>query len=208
MSKKNRGRLRIRPIAGLLLATVAWAGSVCPTAFAAPIGGPPPAVDHVDLHRYLGTWHQLAAVPQPFNLNCARDTTAKYTPRSDGRIGVRNQCTTWSNTRTDIVGVATVNDRRTNAQLHVSFPGVPTQDRPDGPTNYIVTALAPDYSWALVTDPARVSGFVLSRTPALDSTRWRQIRAGIAAAGENPCLYLTSPTTGGRAGIAPLCIQS
>ena len=37
---------------------------------------PPTPIESLDLNRYLGTWHQLAAIPQPFNLVCARDTTA------------------------------------------------------------------------------------------------------------------------------------
>ncbi|MEV0295478.1 lipocalin family protein [Nocardia sp. NPDC050710] len=178
------------------------------SAVAAPPGEPvaaPAPVPELDLDRYLGTWYQLAAVPQHFNLACARDTRATYALDPQGNISVYNRCTTWANTVNDITGTATINDRETGAQLHVSFPGVPTQDRLDGPTNYIVTALGPDYSWALVTDPSRISGFVLSREPALDAQQWNRIRAAIETAGQNTCSYLTSPTTGGRGDIAPLC---
>jgi apolipoprotein D and lipocalin family protein len=85
----------------------------------------------------------------------------------------------------------------------VSFPfGSPD---PAGVPNYIVTAIAPDYSWALVGDPTRFSGFLLSRTPALRAEQWQAARAAIANAGYNGCLFLTSPTTGGRGDITPLC---
>ncbi|MET7769633.1 lipocalin family protein [Nocardia sp. NPDC005366] len=159
----------------------------------------------LELDRYLGTWYQLAAVPQFFNLVCARDTMATYALDPQGNVSVRNRCTTWMGTPNEISGTATVNDRVTGAQLHVSFPGVPTQESLEGPTNYIVTALGDDYSWALVTDPSRLSGFVLSRTPALNEAQWQQIRTAIEAAGQSQCMYLTSPTTGGLSGIAPLC---
>ncbi|WP_245717956.1 lipocalin family protein [Nocardia miyunensis] len=172
-----------------------------PTATAAP----PAPVPRLDLGRYLGTWYQLAAVPQYFNLVCARDTRATYALDPRGDVSVHNSCTTWTGAPNRIEGTAAVTDPVTDAQLHVSFPGVPTQDRRDGPPNYIVTALGPDYDWALVTDPARISGFVLSRTPALDPARWAAIRAAVAAAGENSCTYLTSPTTGGLDTFAPLC---
>jgi apolipoprotein D and lipocalin family protein len=193
-----------------LLATVVSALSA--TALAAggsaaapsPADGPAP-VPRLELERYLGTWRQLAAVPQYFNLDCARDTQANYALDPQGDIAVRNTCTTWANTRNEINGTATVNDRETGAQLHVSFPGVPTQDRREGPTNYIVTALGPDYSWAVVTDPSRISGFVLARAASLDAGAWQQVRTAITAAGQNPCLYLTSPTTGGESRIVPLC---
>ncbi|MFG1791387.1 lipocalin family protein [Nocardia sp. NPDC049149] len=174
------------------------------SAQAAP-GAAPAPVSSLDLNRYLGTWQQLAAIPQYFNLVCARDTQANYALDPRGNVAVRNTCTTWSNTNNEITGTATVNDRITGAQLHVSFPGVPTQDRIDGPTNYIVTALGPDYSWAVVTDPSRRSGFVLARAPRLDPVEWATVRTEIVAAGQDPCLYLTSPTTGGLADIVPLC---
>nr|WP_244891793.1 lipocalin family protein [Nocardia beijingensis] len=170
------------------------------------VAGPAP-VPRLELDRYLGTWRQLAAVPQYFNLACARDTQANYALDPQGNIAVRNTCTTWSNTQNEINGTAVVNDRETGAQLHVSFPGVPTQDSLNGPTNYIVTALGPDYSWAVVTDPSGTSGFVLARAASLDAAAWQQVRAAIVAAGQNPCLYLTSPTTGGESRIVPLCVS-
>ncbi|MEU7628578.1 lipocalin family protein [Nocardia sp. NPDC049220] len=167
----------------------------------------PAPVPRLDVERYLGTWHQLAAIPQYFNLVCARDTEANYALDPQGNIAVRNRCTTWANTPNEITGTATSNDPETGAQLHVSFPGVPTQDRVNGPTNYIVTALGPEYSWAVVTDPSALSGFVLARGVALDNAAWQEVRASIVAAGQNPCLYLTSPVTGGESAIVPLCIR-
>ncbi|MCX4099194.1 lipocalin family protein [Nocardia sp. alder85J] len=166
--------------------------------------GPAP-VAQLELDRYLGTWYQLAAVPMPFNLNCARDTRAEYTPAADGVVGVHNSCTTWSGGQDRIDGTATVTDPETTAQFHVAFPGVPGQDQPDGPTNYIVTGLDPDYAWAVVTDPSAQSGFVLSRSPALEPAQWDSVRAVIVAAGQDQCRYLVAPTTGGLPDPMPLC---
>ncbi|AVH24646.1 lipocalin family protein [Nocardia cyriacigeorgica] len=183
---------------------------MAPPAGADPQPGPlapPRPVAELDVQRYLGTWRQLAAVPQIFNLSCARDTTAEYALTERGDIAVRNSCVTWTGELNQIQGTATVNDPRTRAQLHVSFPGAPGQDQPSGPTNYIVTALGPDYSWALVTDPTRLSGFVLARAPHLDPATWDDVRAAITAVGQSPCVYLTSPTTGGIGDIAPLCTR-
>ncbi|MTE11419.1 lipocalin family protein [Nocardia aurantiaca] len=171
-----------------------------------PVDGPAP-VESLDLNQYLGTWNQLAAVPQFFNLQCARDTRADYTLDPQGNVAVYNSCTTWSGDRNEIRGTAKVNDPVTRAQFHVSFPSVPGQGQLDGPTNYIVTALGPDYSWALVTDPTRLSGFVLARSPALDAPTWDRVREAITAAGQTPCMYLTSPVTGGQTDLAPLCLR-
>ncbi|WP_372494140.1 MULTISPECIES: lipocalin family protein [Nocardia] len=199
MPRSTRVR-RITAAAALLVGTAATALSAGPVAAA-----PPAPVPALELTRYLGTWNQLAAVPQYFNLVCARDTRADYALDPQGNISVHNSCTTWAGTPNEIRGTATINDPVTRAQLHVSFPGVPTQQALSGPTNYIVTALGPEYSWALVTDPNRLSGFVLSRAPRLDAGEWAAVRTAIVAAGQNPCVYLTSPTTGGLDTFAPLC---
>jgi apolipoprotein D and lipocalin family protein len=159
----------------------------------------------LDVERYLGRWYQVAAVPQPFNLDCARDTTTAYSMIDPTNIKVVNTCTTWSGGANGIVGNARVSDSVTNAQLHVSFPGIPFQSSPDGPTNYIVTYIAQDYSWALVGDPMRFSGFVLSRVPSLSDAAWREIRFTVESRGYNSCLLLTSPLSAGRQDIRPLC---
>ncbi|MEZ5212303.1 lipocalin family protein [Gordonia sp. (in: high G+C Gram-positive bacteria)] len=200
-----------RTTAGLLravLIVVALSGLVIGAtgrAEAAP-GGPQP-VPKVDLSRYLGTWHQLAAIPAPFNLVCARDTRAHYSLGDGGDVVVRNECTTWAGTPNTIIGTAHVVDKKTSAQLRVRFPGIPNQGGPDGPPNYVIVGLGSDYSWAVVTDPSRLSGFVLSRTPALSAKNWRDVRKAIADAGQSDCLYLTSPTTGGLEETVPLCTE-
>ncbi|WP_067701381.1 lipocalin family protein [Nocardia jejuensis] len=196
--------IRIRAAVTVAAAATAVLAS---TTLGAPIAAaaPPAPIPALDLERYAGTWQQLAAIPQYFNLICARDTRAEYSKDAQGDIAVHNTCLTWTGALNEIRGTATVNDPSTNAQLHVSFPGVPTQESRYGATNYIVTALGPDYSWALVTDPDRLSGFVLSRTPSLDAAQWQDVREAIAAAGENSCVYLTTPATGGLDAIAPLC---
>lgn len=185
---------------GLLVAATAVGAGLASAA-------PPDPVPALDLDRYLGEWRQLAAIPQPFTLNCARDTTATYTLDPRGDVAVHNRCHTWTGGVDEIRGTATVTDLQTNAQLHVSFSGVPGQEEREGPTNYLVAALGPDYSWALVTSPSRLSGFVLSRTPVLDDNTWQDVDAAIRTAGQDPCVYLTSPTTGGDDAIRPLCTR-
>ncbi|AKE87963.1 probable bacterial lipocalin protein [Rhodococcus aetherivorans] len=189
-----------RMIRGLAAAVLAAAGAAL---MAAPAQAAPlTPVAELDVNRYMGTWYQLAANPAPFNLDCVRDTTANYTLLDERNVRVENSCTTVTGERRGIVGNARVND---TASLHVSFPGVPSQDSLDGPSNYIVSYLADDYSWALVGDPTRISGFVLSRSPVVDDAAWQQIRTVVEQQGYNSCLMLTSPTTEGLQEIKPLC---
>ncbi|MGB3370669.1 MAG: lipocalin family protein [Rhodococcus sp. (in: high G+C Gram-positive bacteria)] len=205
--------MKVRSMAGRALVAGACATGLIlagGTAQAAPAPSgsagwePLTPIPSLDVERYLGTWNQIAAVPQPFNLECARDTQANYSLIDPANIRVENTCTTWTGEQNGIVGNARVNDTVTSAQLHVSFPGVPTQENPEGPTNYIVAYIADDYSWALVGDPFRTSGFVLSRSPEVSTEKFREIRAVVESKGYNSTFVLTSPTPGGATDIRPL----
>lgn len=169
------------------------------------IGGPElTQVPHVDPARYAGDWFQVAAVPQPFTLQCARDTTAHYEVTAPTTLSVRNAWTTAGGAPSGIEGSAEVVDAATNASLRVTFPGVPFQS-PDAPPNYRISYLADDYSLAVVGDPARTSGFVLSRTPSLTAEQWATVRSTVQDRGWWDCAFLTTPQVGGRADTSPLC---
>lgn len=155
----------------------------------------------VDLDRYAGKWYQVAALPQPYTLQCVRDTTAEYAVIDDSTISVRNSCGTIFGDQSTIEGTATT---RSDASLRVNFPGVPFQD-PEGPTNYRITYLEEDYSLAIVGDPNRLSGFVLSRTPDLSAEQWSKVGTIVEDRGYNSCTFLTVPMQGGRGDITPLC---
>lgn len=189
-------------IAGVCAAATMFSG----TAQASPIWEPLQPVANLDVARYVGEWNQVAAIPQPFNLACAKDTRASYGIVDSTNVSVKNTCTTWTGQANEIVGNARVTDPATGAQLHVSFPGVPSQESLDGPPNYIVTYIADDYSWALVGDPLRLSGFVLSRSAVIDAAGWSEIRRVAESRGYNACTILTSPTTEGTSDIRPLCM--
>ncbi|MGZ8177899.1 lipocalin family protein [Williamsia sp. SKLECPSW1] len=195
---------RRRSVVVTLLATAAAA-----IAMVAGAGGasaaPLQPIPSLDVSRYLGVWNQVAAIPQPFNLDCLRNTQARYTQIDANDIKVENTCTKFTGQPSGITGNARVNDPITKAQLHVSFPGVPFQGSKSGPTNYVVTYIAPDYSWALVGDPNRLSGFVLKRDKHVSSAQWKQIRDVIRSRGYNDCFFLTTPIDGAYPNIQPLC---
>ena len=57
------------------------------------LGGPElTQVDSVDLERYQGEWFQVAAIPQPYTLQCTNDTRAEYAVTAPGTVSVRNSC--------------------------------------------------------------------------------------------------------------------
>ena len=170
------------------------------------LGGPGlEQVGFVDPDRYAGKWYQVAAIPQPYTIQCTNDTTAEYARTGPVTISVRNTCGSAISSDSVIEGEATIRDAGTNASLRVNFPQVPFQD-PNGPVNYRITYLADDYSLAVVGDPSRSSGFVLSREPRLDAGEWDTVRDVVEARGWWPCAFLTVPMAGGRGDVTPLCL--
>lgn len=162
-------------------------------------------VQELDLERYTGTWYQLAAIPQIFSLQCAFDTTANYTAIDEQSVAVKNRCKTWWGQSSGVDGSAKIVDPEKPAALRVRFDNIPFGQSEDGPANYIVTYIAPDYSWALVGSPNRSSGFVLSRSPKVSTSRWHEIKSVIADRGYWDCAFLTSPTRKGYRWVTPLC---
>ena len=53
---------------------------------------PVTTVSEVDLERYVGLWYEIAKIPNRFQKQCARGTTATYELREDGRLDVVNRC--------------------------------------------------------------------------------------------------------------------
>jgi apolipoprotein D and lipocalin family protein len=123
-------------------------------------------VDHVDLDRYLGVWHEVAKIPNRYQAKCVRGTTAEYSRRSDGRIDVRNRCVEADGRQGEAKGIAKIMDAESNAKLKVSFVSF-LGWRPFW-GDYWILGLDPEYRWAIVGTPNRKYGWILGRTPTLD----------------------------------------
>ena len=119
-------------------------------------------VDRVDLTRYVGTWYEIATIPQRFQKDCV-GVTATYSLRPDGKILVINRCRkkTLDGELRDIEGKAWVVDTKTNAKLKVQFFWPFSGD-------YWIIELDKDYGWAVVGQPDRNYLWILSRTPRMD----------------------------------------
>ena len=81
-------------------------------------------VDFVDLQRYMGRWYEIAALPNFFQRQCVRDTTADYRLRSDETVAVTNRCRKEDGTVDEAQGIARLVDPATNSKLEVSFVSV------------------------------------------------------------------------------------
>jgi apolipoprotein D and lipocalin family protein len=147
------------------------------TMAAAAKTGPLEVVLRVDLERYLGTWYEIATIPQRFEKGCV-GVTAEYSLLPGGRIRVVNTCLqgTLDGKVRKARGKAWIVDKTTNAKLKVSFfwpfSGA-----------YWIIALDPEYGWAVVGHPGRDYLWILSRSPRMDAALYRTLLELIADKG-------------------------
>jgi apolipoprotein D and lipocalin family protein len=138
----------------------------------APLQAPLPTVAQVDLSRYMGTWFEIAHLPNRFQADCVADTQARYRLKGD-EVEVLNRCREANGAIKQARGVAEVVEGSGNAKLRVSF------FRPFY-GDYWVLALAEDYRWVLVGEPSREYAWVLSRSPVLEEAT---LEAALSKAG-------------------------
>jgi apolipoprotein D and lipocalin family protein len=152
----------------LLEASALPVGVVCAASAAedSSAAGPVTTVSSVDLARYAGIWYEIAKIPNRFQKQCARSTTAEYSVRGDGQIDVVNRCIKKDGSAEQAAGVAKVVDTGTNARLKVSFVSF-LGWRPFW-GDYWIIGLDEDYQWAIVGTPDRKYGWILARTRTLN----------------------------------------
>lgn len=161
---------------------------------AAPaLAEPPETVEQVDLSRYMGRWYEIALLPNFFQRGCARDTTAEYALRDDGRVAVTNRCVTDSGEVQQVEGVARVAEPETNAKLEVSFFSLFGKDLFWG--DYWVLDLGDDYQYALIGTPTRRWAWILSRDPNPPEAQIQDWLATMADKGFDPGELQRTPQT-------------
>ncbi|WP_447598208.1 lipocalin family protein [Nitrospira sp. Nam80] len=136
---------------------------------------PLPVVSSVDLARYAGTWYEIARLPMWFQRHCV-DSKAVYTARSDGTIGVHNECVTDNGNTDSADGIVTVVDTETNARLNVVFDNWFARlfgSSDNG--NYWILDLDAEYRAALVGTPDRQYLWILARSPGLDEATFQRL---------------------------------
>ncbi|MGC4080022.1 MAG: lipocalin family protein [Rubrivivax sp.] len=123
-------------------------------------------VEHVDLARYAGTWHEIARLGAPYEAGCDGQPMAHYT-LAGSRVVVENRCVGRDGRERVARGVARVVPGSGNARLEVNFLPAWLHALPVGWADYQILALDRGYSVALVGHPSRESLWVLSRTPTV-----------------------------------------
>ena len=119
------------------------------------------AVRDFEPARYMGTWYEIARLPQYFERDLD-EVKAEYTLNDDGTIKVVNSGVK-DGEPTSITGTAKLKDpdaKPLTGELRVSFFWPFYSD-------YRVIELAPDYSYAVVTAGSRDYLWVLARKPTM-----------------------------------------
>eukprot|EP00045_Choanoeca_perplexa_P001247 m.18549 g.18549 ORF g.18549 m.18549 type:complete len:191 (+) comp10827_c0_seq1:143-715(+) len=127
-------------------------------------------VPNLNLTAYLGRWYQMAIAPTALVFEhdpyCA---VANYSLRSDGKVKVANSQRDKSPTgpADDILGYAYAPDATVPAKLKVHFDVAPVDADywvvAVGPRTTSSAVCEPCYDWAVVSDPTKLSLFVLAR---------------------------------------------
>ncbi|MGW6445223.1 lipocalin family protein [Lentzea sp. NPDC055074] len=162
-------------------------------------------VRSVDLERYQGRWVQLAAIPQPFQAQCARNDNATYTLLPQGQVKVLNSCTRQDGSTSSIEGRARQSEPGSTSKLEVSFVNVGGEWNFDRPGTYWVIGLDSDYAWAVVGAPDRKSGFVLARTPRPSGKDIAGIVKALVRNGYDPCDFRITAQDGGAPDSVEVC---
>ena len=201
----DRHRIRVRGHAAVLRAAVfvALLMAACNVnlAHAADVK----TVENFRIEQYLGTWHEIAAIPQFFQRKCIRDTKAVYSVESADLIRVENACLRIDGGRESIEGRARGTDPGNTARLEVTFLRLFDEYRFWAAGDYWVLAVDPAYRWAVVGHPSRKYGWVLARQPLLPSATLSEIIGRIKSQGYDACEFVVTPQTGGMSVRRPLC---
>ena len=133
-------------------------------------------VPEVDLARYAGQWYEIARFPNRFQKRCAGEVTAQYTLQPSGKISVLNRCRLENGGQIQAEGVARVAGKgQPKSILKVRFAPAFLSFIPQVWGDYQIIALSPDYTYALVGDPAREYLWILSRSPQMDDATYNQL---------------------------------
>jgi apolipoprotein D and lipocalin family protein len=140
-------------------------------------------IPSLDVTRYMGTWYELAKIPNDFQKKCVGDTTATYSLRDDGQVQVVNRCRTQDGGAEVAEGVARQIGEASSPKLKVRFAPAYLSFIPMVWGDYWVIDLDDNYQLAAVSEPKRRYLWILSRSPQVDPAAYDALLARLAVHG-------------------------
>ncbi len=150
-------------------------------------------VSQVDLKRYVGTWYEIARLPNRFQDQCVGNVTADYKRLDDGNIEVINRCQDDDSMIDEAQGVARIVDTSTNAKLEVSFVSLFGWNL--FWEDYWILDLSNDYAYAVVGTPSRKYAWILARTRQISAKERRHIDQILTGPGYDPAKLIETRHT-------------
>jgi apolipoprotein D and lipocalin family protein len=142
-------------------------------------------VASLDVPRYMGTWYEIAKLPNWFQRNCVSSTRAQYSLQEDGRVQVANSCRLATGEFDDALGVARQIGAPNSPKLKVRFAPAWLSLLPMVWGDYWVVELDDNYQWAAISEPGRKYLWILSRSPRMDPAVYADLLARLARKGLN-----------------------
>jgi apolipoprotein D and lipocalin family protein len=138
----------------------------------------------VDLPRFMGTWHEIARLPAPFEGACDGQPSAHYALRRGG-VRVVNRCRSASGAERVSTGHAVVVAGSGNARLRISLWPAWLRWLPLAWVDFCIIHVDAQYRTALVGHPNRRFCWLLSRERTISPADEAQLLHIAAAEGFN-----------------------
>ena len=139
----------------------------------------------------MGTWYQVAWIPNRFQKQCVSDTAATYRDRGDGTVEVLNRCKLADGKSDSVLGIARPpagvarieGGQLKPARLEVSFLPAWLRWTGIGWGAYWVVERPADGRYVIVSEASREYLWILARQPALTPADDAAIKARLQALG-------------------------
>ena len=141
------------------------------------------SIDQLDINQYVGSWYEIAKLPNWFQRNCAQNTKATYKLINPAEIQVLNQCQAANGEMIQALGMTRPRANGLPAQLEVRFAPSWLGWMPLDWGDYWVLDLDPQYQLAAVGDPSKKYLWILSRTPQISEATYKALTQRLSVMG-------------------------
>jgi apolipoprotein D and lipocalin family protein len=143
------------------------------------VGQKPVPVASLDASKFLGTWFEIARLPNKPEKKCAGDAFMMFAPDyKPGRFQVVDSCKRPDGTQNVRNQTGKRADKAGDGKLKIVTLWPLT-------ARYWIVGVAPDYGWALLGTPNRKKLWVLSKTATLPADQLTAAEAMAAGQGFN-----------------------